>query len=68
MTTQLTNIFTSARLLVAAVSSILLLGILAPVASGATSDVSMKFRNTPLVGPQSGVTSFDAPAAGTGAG
>src|SRR5262245_34591419 len=52
MTINLTNIFTSARLLAASITSILLLGILAPTA----------FSEEPTV------IRFDAPGAGTGPG
>ena len=68
MTTHLTNTFTSARLLVAAMTSILLLGVLAPTASSGTSDGFLNFSNTPLIGPQPTITTFDAPGAGTGPG
>jgi hypothetical protein len=68
MTTHLTNIFTSARLLAAATTSILLLGILAPTASSGTSDGLLNLSNKPIVGPQPTFTSFDAPGAGTGPG
>src|SRR5438034_143759 len=68
MTTHLTNTFTSARLLAAAITSILLLGVLAPTASSGTSDGFLNFSNTPLIGPQPTITTFDAPGAGTGPG
>ena len=68
MTTHLTNIFTSARLLAAAITSIQLLGILAPTVSSGTSDGFLNFSNTPFVGPQPAITTFDAPGAGTGPG
>src|SRR5438093_10580766 len=68
MTTHLTNIFTSARLLAAAMTSILLLGVLAPAGFSGTSDGFLNFSNTPLIGPQPTITTFDAPAAGTGPG
>src|SRR5436190_1619406 len=68
MTTHLTNTFTSARLLAAAMTSILLLGVLAPTASSGTSDGFLNFSNTPLIGPQPTITTFDAPGAGTGPG
>src|SRR5438128_2894436 len=68
MTTHLTNTFTSARLLAAAMTSILLLGVLAPTASSGTSDGFLNFSNTPLLGPQPTITTFDAPGAGTGPG
>ena len=68
MTTHLTNTFTSARLVAAAMTSILLLGVLAPTASSGTSDGFLKFSNTPLIGPQPTITTFDAPGAGTGPG
>src|SRR6266568_4430801 len=68
MTTHLTNIFTSARLLAAAMTWILLLGVLAPTASSGTSDGFLNFSNTPLIGPQPTITTFDAPGAGTGPG
>src|SRR5215472_6918306 len=68
MTTQFRNIFTGARTVAAAITSILLLGIIAPAGFSATSDDSLNFKNPPFVGPQSTVTSFDAPGAGTGPG
>src|SRR6266480_3620896 len=68
MTTHLTNTFTSARLLAAAITSILLLGVLAPTASSGTGDGFLNFTNTPLIGPQPTITTFDAPGAGTGPG
>src|SRR5207249_606099 len=68
MTTHLTNTFTSARLLAAAMTSILLLGVLAPTGFSGTSDGFLNFSNTPLVGPQPTITTFDAPGAGTGPG
>src|SRR6266704_2486561 len=68
MTTHLTNTFTSARLLAAAMTSMLLLGILAPAGFSGTSDGFLKFSNTPLIGPQPTITIFDAPGAGTGPG
>src|SRR6266536_789543 len=68
MTTHLTNTFTSARLLAAAMTSILLLGVLAPTASSGTSDGLLNLSNTPLIGPQPTITTFDAPGAGTGPG
>jgi hypothetical protein len=52
MTTPLTNIFTSARLLAATMTSILLLGILAPTASSGTSDGFLNFSNKPFVGAE----------------
>src|SRR6266566_1007138 len=68
MTTHLTNAFTSARLLATAMTSILLLGILAPTASSGTSDGFLNFSNTPLIGLQPTITTFDAPGAGTSPG
>src|SRR5438034_592858 len=68
MTTHLTNTFTSARLLAAAMTSILLLGVLAPTASSGTSEGVLNSSNTPLIGPQPTITTFDAPGAGTGPG
>src|SRR5947208_6412942 len=68
MTTHLTNTFTSARLLAVAMTSMLLLGILASTASGGTSDGFLNLSNTPLIGPQPTITTFDAPGAGTGPG
>ncbi len=41
-----------ARLVTAATTSMLLLGILAPSGSGGTSDGVLNFRNTSFVGPQ----------------
>src|SRR5436309_7993775 len=57
-----------ARLLTAAMTSMLLLGILAPSASGGTNDGVLNFSNTRLLGPQPTITTFDAPGAGTGPG
>src|SRR5438046_1911719 len=68
MTTHLTNIFASARLLAAAMTSILLQGILAPTASSGTSDGFANFSDTPFVRPEPTITTFDAPGAGTGPG
>ena len=68
MTTHLTNIFTSARLLAATMTSILLLGILAPTASSGTSDGLLNFSNKPFVRAEPTITTFDAPGAGTGPG
>src|SRR6266513_1504985 len=68
MTTHLTNTFTSARLLAAVMTSILLLGVLAPTGFSGTSDGFLNFSNTPLIGPQPTITTFDAPGAGTGPG
>jgi hypothetical protein len=61
-------IFTSARLLAAAMTPILLLGILASTASSGTSDGFRNFSNTLFVRPEPTVTTFDAPGAGTGPG
>jgi len=61
MTTHLTNIFTSARLLAATMTSILLLGILAPTASSGTSDGFLNFSNKPFVRAEPTITTFDAP-------
>ena len=68
MTTHLTNIFASPRLLAAAITSILLLGILAPTGSSGTSDGSLNYSNTPFVRQEPTITTFDAPGAGTGPG
>src|SRR5438046_9669627 len=57
-----------ARLLTAAMTSMLLLGILAPSGSGGTIDGVLNFNNTPLLGPQPRIITFDAPGAGTGPG
>src|SRR6266487_4354601 len=57
-----------ARLLTAAMTSILLLGILVTAGSGGTNDGVLNFSNTPLLGPQPTITTFDAPGAGTGPG
>src|SRR6266496_2806858 len=57
-----------ARLLTAAMTSMLLLGILAPSGFGGTSDGFLNFRNTSFVGPEPSITTFDAPGAGTGPG
>jgi hypothetical protein len=67
--THLTNIFASARLLVAGVTSSLLLGfLLAPTASSSTNDRFLNRNETPLAGPRRVITSFDAPDAGTNPG
>src|SRR5262245_32696997 len=68
MTTHRTNIFASTRLLAVTMTSILLLGILAPNASSGTSDGLLNFSNTPLLGSQPTITTFDAPGASTGPG
>jgi hypothetical protein len=68
VTTHLTNKRASQSLLAATMTSILLLGILAPNASSGTSDGFLNLRNTPFGGPQPTITTFDAPGAGTGAG
>jgi hypothetical protein len=68
VTTHLTNKRASQSLLAATITSILLLGILAPNASSGTSDGFLNLRNTPFGGPQPTITTFDAPGAGTGAG
>src|SRR5438093_12537879 len=60
MTTHLTNTFTSARLLAAVMTSILLLGVLAPTGFSGTSDSFLNFSNTPLIGPQPNITTFGA--------
>src|SRR5439155_241715 len=57
-----------ARLLTAAMTSMLLLGILAPSGSGGTNDSVLNFSNTRLLGPQPTITTFDAPGSGTGPG
>src|SRR6266567_8827794 len=61
-------VFASARLLAAAMTSTLLLSILASVASSGMSDGVLKFSNTSFVDPQPTITTFDAPGAGTGPG
>jgi hypothetical protein len=61
-------VFASARLLAAAMTSTLVLGILAPAAFSGTSDGVLNFSNTPFVGPQPTITTFDAPGAGTSPG
>src|SRR5215471_10760828 len=66
MTPHFRNIFTPGHGLVAVITSMLLLGIIAPAAFNATSDDSLNFKNAPFVGAQPAVTSFDAPGAGTG--
>ena len=68
MTTHLTNNFTSARQLAAAIASILLLGVFAPTASSGTGDGFLNFTNAPFIGPQPTFTTIDAPGAGTGPG
>ena len=57
-----------ARLLTAAMTSMLLLGILAPSSFGGTSNGVLNFRKTPLLLRQPTITAFDAPGAGTGPG
>ena len=57
-----------ARLLTAAMTSMLLLGILAPSGSGGTNDGVLNFSNTPFVCPRPTIITFDAPGAGTGPG
>ena len=57
-----------ARLLTAAMTSMLLLGILAPSGSGGTSDGVLNFSNTPFVVPRPTIITFDAPGGGTGPG
>src|SRR6266481_2817038 len=57
-----------ARLLTAAMTSMMLLGILAPSGSGGTNDGVLNFSNTRLLGAQPTITTFDAPGAGTGPG
>src|SRR5262245_13676207 len=68
MTTHHTNIFTAARMLAAAMTSILLQGIFATTASSGTSDGVLNFSNTSFVRPEPTIITFDAPGAGTGAG
>jgi hypothetical protein len=50
-----------ARLLAAAMTSMLLLGILSPNVSGGTSDGVLNFSNTPLLRPQPTFITFDPP-------
>src|SRR5438093_10052288 len=57
-----------ARLLTAAMTSMLLLGILAPSGSGGTIEGVLNFNNTPLLGPQPTIITFAAPGSGTGPG
>src|SRR6266513_4499073 len=57
-----------APLLTTAMTAILLLSVLAPSGSGGTNDGVLNFINTPLLGPQPTITTFDAPGAGTGPG
>ena len=57
-----------ARLLTAAMTSMLLLGILAPSGSGGTNDGVLNFSNTPFVCPRPTIITFDAPGGGTGPG
>jgi hypothetical protein len=54
-------LFALARLLAAAMTSMLLLGILAPNVSGGTSDGVLNFSNTPLLRPQPTFITFDPP-------
>src|SRR5215831_6897646 len=68
MTTHHTNIFTAARMLAAAMTSILLQGIFATTASSGTSDGVLNFSNTSFVRPEPTIITFDAPGAGSGAG
>ena len=62
----LRNIFPNSGVVAAAITSILVLGILAPTAFSGTSDGVLNFSNTPFVGPETTITTFDAPGAGTG--
>ena len=57
-----------ARLVTAAMTSMLLLGILVPSGSGGTSDGFLNFSNTPFVCPRPTIITFDAPGGGTGPG
>src|SRR6478736_889894 len=57
-----------ARLLTAAITSMLLLSILAPDSSGRTNDGVLNFSNTPFVCPRPTIITFDAPGSGTGPG
>src|SRR5215470_15487799 len=56
------------RLLTAAMTFMLLLGILAPGSFGGTSDGVLNFGKTPLLLRQPVITMFDAPGSGTGPG
>ena len=60
--------FASARLLAAAMTSMVLLSVLATSASGGTSDGFLNFSRTPFVHPQPTIITFNAPGAGTGPG
>src|SRR4030095_12713806 len=64
----LRNIFPNNGVVTAAMTSILVLGVLAPAAFSGTSDGVLNFSNTPFLGPQPTITTFDAPGAGTGPG
>src|SRR5262245_195571 len=57
-----------ARLLTAAITSMLLLGILVPSGSGGTDDGLLNFSNTAVVCPRPRIITFDASGAGTGPG
>src|SRR5262245_12506934 len=59
---------TRARRLTAAMTSMLLLGILAPCGYGGTSDGVLNFSNMPFVCPRHTIITFDAPGGGTGPG
>jgi hypothetical protein len=61
-------VFASARLLAAAMTSILVLGILRSAVSSGMNDGVLNFSNTPFVDPQPIITTFDAPGAGTSPG
>ena len=54
-------LFALTRLLAAAMTSMLLLGVLAPTASSGTSDGLLNFNNTPLLRPQPTFITFDPP-------
>src|SRR5215469_10087648 len=66
--TELKNKTASLVLPMTAMTSMLLLSILAPGSSGGTIDGVVNFNETPLLLRQPTITTFDGPAAGTGPG
>ena len=64
----LRNIFPNSGVVAAAITSILVLGILAPTAFSGTINGVQNFSNAALLRPAPTITTFDAPVAGTGPG
>src|SRR5206468_12477362 len=56
------------RPMTTAMTSMLLLSILASSSSGGTNDGVLNFSNMPLLGSQANIITFDAPGGGTGPG